>query len=301
MLNSGLVTIDVTGDFTPTVAVVRRDEDLIDLWLNSKPSENTREAYRRDIDMFLAFIEFKPFQRVTLNDVQAFEQSLERLGQGKSTIARRMYAVKSLLTYGHSIGVLAVNAGKPHKPKEESQSLTDRILAESAVMKMIHGYKGSDRNLMILKFLYATGCRVSELCKLTCKQCQETDQGMGRIRFLGKGKKNRTILIRAELWQDLQRYLQGKAPDAPVFESRNHKAMSRSQINRIVTGAASQAGLSDRNVSPHWFRHAHASHSLQRGANINLVGNSLGHENLNTTRKYLHDDPSDSSGLYLPV
>ncbi len=72
----------------------------------------------------------------------------------------------------------------------------------------------------------------------------------------------------------------------------------RSQINRIVSVAKQQAGI-DKAVSPHWFRHAHASHALHRGAPVALVKETLGHASLDTTAAYLHVSPDESSGLHL--
>jgi integrase/recombinase XerD len=72
------------------------------------------------------------------------------------------------------------------------------------------------------------------------------------------------------------------------------------QIWRIVAKAAQRAGI-EGNVSPHWFRHSHASHALTRGASVALVRDTLGHESLTTTSKYLHAKPTDSSSLHLAV
>jgi integrase/recombinase XerD len=72
------------------------------------------------------------------------------------------------------------------------------------------------------------------------------------------------------------------------------------QVRRIVLGAAERAGL-EAKVSPHWLRHAHASHALDRGAPVHLVAASLGHASIATTGRYAHARPSDSSSRYLAV
>ncbi|HYQ91573.1 MAG TPA: tyrosine-type recombinase/integrase, partial [Candidatus Competibacteraceae bacterium] len=77
-------------------------------------------------------------------------------------------------------------------------------------------------------------------------------------------------------------------------------ALDRSQVHRIVRAAARRAGLT-MPVSPHWLRHAHASHALERGAPIHLVQQTLGHASVATTGVYLHARPGDSSALYLAV
>ncbi len=76
--------------------------------------------------------------------------------------------------------------------------------------------------------------------------------------------------------------------------------MCVSAIWRIVRKAARRAGI-ESNVSPHWFRHAHISHALDRGASMALVRDSVGHSSVSTTNGYLHARPNDSSALYLAV
>jgi integrase/recombinase XerD len=76
--------------------------------------------------------------------------------------------------------------------------------------------------------------------------------------------------------------------------------MDESMIHRIVHAAAARAGITG-NVSPHWMRHAHATHSLERGAPITLVQDTLGHSSIETTAKYTHVRPNASSGQYLKV
>jgi integrase/recombinase XerD len=89
------------------------------------------------------------------------------------------------------------------------------------------------------------------------------------------------------------------ATDA-VFKSRKGGGhLDPSQVRRIVYAAGRTAGL-EQKVSPHWMRHAHASHALDRSAPIHLVQATLGHASVSTTGRYLHARPSESSSLYLP-
>ena len=88
--------------------------------------------------------------------------------------------------------------------------------------------------------------------------------------------------------------------DAPVFASRKGGHLDPSAVWRIVKAAAARAGLPD-GTSPHWLRHSHASHSLDRGAPLSLVQQGLGHASVATTSKYLHARPSDGAGRYLGV
>ena len=117
----------------------------------------------------------------------------------------------------------------------------------------------------------------------------------------GKGGKTRSIQLPASLWQQLQRLRGTAAPTDAVLPSRkNSKPLTASAIWRIVHRAAIRSGLTQR-VSPHWLRHAHASHALDRGAPIHLVQSTLGHASITTTGRYLHARPKDSSSRFLPL
>jgi integrase/recombinase XerD len=154
------------------------------------------------------------------------------------------------------------------------------------------------RNRLILKTLYYCGFRVSELCVLRWRDLQARGEE-GQMTVFGKGEKTRAALLPAGLWTELQD-LRGEAgDDDPVFRSRlKGHGLDQSQILRIVRAASRRAGTG-KNVSPHWLRHAHVSHSLYRGAPIHLVQAALGHASVATTGRYLHAGPTESSGKYL--
>ena len=82
-----------------------------------------------------------------------------------------------------------------------------------------------------------------------------------------------------------------------VFQTRSGKPLDRGRVRVILRRAAQRAGVTD-SVSPHWLRHAHASHALDHGAPIHLVQATLGHASVATTGRYLHARPTDSSARY---
>ena len=83
-------------------------------------------------------------------------------------------------------------------------------------------------------------------------------------------------------------------------QTKNSGFLQPVAVLRVVRAAAKRAGI-DLPVSPHWFRHAHASHALDRGAPIHLVQATLGHASITTTGRYLHARPQDSSSRFLPL
>ena len=280
-----------------SIAECNSDRELVDLWLHDK-TPNTVDAYRRDVEEFRWFIEDKPLNRVVLNDLMLYCDALRQQGRAPATVNRKLSAVKSLLSYGVMIGYLSINAGAALKLPKLDNSLAERILSESQVLRLI-GAASPGRDRILLRFLYESGCRVSELVGLIWKNLQPRDDA-GQVRILGKGNKTRVVLLTPQLWADLMKLRGSDSLDTPVFKSqRSGRKLVRSEVNELVTRVARLAEIPG-NVSPQWLRHAHASHSLERGAPIHLVQATLGHRNLQTTGRYLHARPSDSSSRYLP-
>lgn len=272
---------------------------LIEMWVHGK-SPHTAESYSRSAHQFLGFVR-KPLHLVTLAEVQAFATSLESRGLSASTQRTIISAVKSLLSFGNKIGVLPVNVGASVSPPKAKDTLNERILSELEVQTMIV-LESNPRNRVILRLLYTAGLRVSELCGLKWVDVKERPAG-GQVTVYGKGGKTRTVLLPASLWIELCQLRNDATDDVPVFQSRkgnNDGHLDRVRVYQIVSAAANCAGIQGK-VSAHWLRHAHASHSLERGAPIHLVQATLGHASVSTTGRYLHARPSDSSALYLPM
>lgn len=290
MIETTLVVAQETPSMLPANT---SDELLIDMWLNSKRSSNTRDAYQRDVTAFLACVG-KPLRSVNLMDVQSYQQSL----QGKpATRTRKIAVVKSLLSFGAKMGYLVFNVGSAIQLEECNTGLAQRILPIDAMVHMI-ALETNKRNHALLHLLYHAGLRVSEIIDLEWSDCVARESG-GQISVIGKGNKERVLLIESGMWKELMA-LQASATGPQVFRSRNGGKLGRVQVDNIVRVAAKRAGV-DRNVSAHWYRHACASHSLDNGAPISLVQQSLGHASLATTSKYTHARPSDGLGRYLPL
>jgi integrase/recombinase XerD len=280
---------------TETTRQADSDEQLVALWLHGRP-DHTQRAYRAEVDRFMGHVE-KPLRSVKLIDIQSFADHLGEAGLKPSSIYRALSAVKSLFAFGFRLGYLQFDVGRALKIPGFRDQLAERILSEAEVLRII-SLEPNPRNRAILLTLYAGGFRVSEICSLKWRHLQDRDS-TGQITVFGKGGKTRTVLMPRSVWEALHTLQQDAPADAPVFKSRKKGHLDESQVWRIVTKAAERAGL-DKDVSCHWFRHAHASHALDRGCPIHLVQATLGHSSVATTGKYLHARPNDSSGNYLP-
>ncbi|NJN12667.1 MAG: tyrosine-type recombinase/integrase [Nostocaceae cyanobacterium CSU_2_110] len=267
---------------------------LINLWLHGK-SANTVDGYRRYAERFFTSVGNKPMSEVTLMDFQLWEMSLKCSDNSKRVAVG---AIKSLFSFAKELGVISSNLGILVKSPSAKNRLAERILTEEEVHSVINNVT-TQRDRVIIRLLYFAGLRVSELCALKWRDLKDRKDGGGQITVFGKGDKTRAVLVGKGIWREINDLKDYAGKNDPVFVSREGGHLHRSMIFLIVKNAAKSAGL-EGNVSPHWLRHSHASHSLDRGAPIHLLQKTLGHSSVAITEMYLHAKPTDSSGLYLP-
>lgn len=282
------------------------DQTLIESWLRTKRSAGTRQTYGIAIRQFMDWWGWRPLQTLTVDDLSDYKDHLAISPLSRHTQALRMMAVKSLLTYGHKTGYLPFNVGEAVTAPSAPDDLAERILEEWQVMALLNHKDLRPRDRLLLRLLYASGGRVSEIVGLQWRHVQPSGES-GQITVTGKGEKTRAIKLSVDTWKALQAARPATAkPGDYVFQSQRragqeHRAgqLDRSAINRIVRRAGELIGVP--NLSPHWLRHAHASHALDKGATVAIVKETLGHSSITTTSRYLHAKPGESSGLYLAV
>lgn len=286
-----------------TLDISRRDEQspddrLVELWLHGR-SRHTQRAYRADVSRFLASTR-KPLAQVSLADLQEYSDELARAGTQPTTRHRALSAIKSLFQFGHRLGYLPFDTAAPLKLPRRRDTLAERILDEDQVRQMLVAER-QPRNSAILHLLYAAGLRVSELCGLRWKDLQARSDGSAQVTVFGKGAKTRSVLLSASVNRRILALKQeGAADGEAIFKSRRRRPIGAAQVLRIVKSAAKKAGIGT-NVVAHTLRHCCVSHSLDHGAPIHLVQQTLGHADLSTTGRYLHARPTDSLSRYLPV
>lgn len=269
---------------------------MISLWLHGRP-QITCERYLPVIRDFRQYVQSKPIPDVKLKDLQNFQDTLGE--QKDATIRRKMSSIKSLLTFLHKTGLIPLNVGAALRMPTVRDQLAEKILPEADVHAMING-EPDPRKHVLLHTLYASGIRAAEASALDWKDVQPRDSG-GQLVVLGKGSKIRVIRITQNTWQALQSIRPEDAqPDDPVFITGQDRRMSRNYISIVVRRAARRVGIAAK-VSSHWLRHAHSSHSMDKGAPLALIQKTLGHTDLSTTSRYLHCRPDESSSKYLGV
>jgi integrase/recombinase XerD len=285
----------VHSSISDTSTIDTQNDRLISLWLHGRP-RSTVDAYRREVNRMLAHVG-KPIAQLTLEDLQRFDDSLASLAP--RTRARSLAATKSMLTFLRRAGLLAVDVGVALRSPRIPSDLTARILSRSEVRRLFRAAR-TPRDAALLQLLYHSAFRRAEICSIRWRDVSlDEETGDALISVIGKGDKRRTVRVNAAVWALAAALRRPEdAEDAPVFRGRGDQAISFSQLRNIVAGCGKRAKIG-KPVSPHWLRHAHASHALDRGAPISLVRDTLGHASIATTGKYAHARPRESSGKYL--
>lgn len=274
------------------------DRQIITSWITSKRSPHTRRAFSIAADRFTDAMDELSLELRSMT-VEDLADVFSKMAETTTEKAARAYAlrIKSLLTYCAKVGFTSHNLGVTLTIKPDPSNLAQRIMAESEVWKLISSAR-TQRDRLVLSTLYLSGMRCSELVTLSWCDVTERDGGRLQLSVLGKGDKRREVLLPADISALILQTRNGADDDAPVFRNRAGKRYSSRGINHIVTRARNRAGMSKK-VSPHWLRHAHGSHAIDRGATLPEVQSTLGHASISTTSGYLHARPDSSSGLKL--
>ena len=262
-------------------------------------SENTLDAYKKDLDKLLRYYEEEgiDFRHVTLEQLQTFSATLMDLGISPRSISRILSGVRTFykfLSLEHEsendpCELLESPARGEHLPDVLTVEEIDQLIAAIDMTK-----PEGQRDRAILETLYSCGLRVSELCGLRISNLY-LDEGF--IRVHGKGKKERlvpisdTAIMELKLWftdRD-QLYIKPGHEDYVFVSCRRGTALSRITIFHIIKVLCEATGIRTT-VSPHTFRHSFATHLLEGGANLRVIQELLGHENIDTTEIYLNID-----------
>lgn len=277
----------------------RTDDELLTVWLKSHAngSHHTRRAYARIGDRFLQALDAagSNLRRATVDHVQAALEAMRVRTDGTpasaATINMQVATVKALLGFADKVGFTRFNAAPLIKLRKAPRKLAQRILSEFEAQSLIRTAKPG-RDQALLNVAYYGALRVSELASLTWDQVIPRETGEVQLALVGKGDKPRHVLLPAAVAKDLRTMRSGAPGSARVFP------ITERRINYILKAVAKRAGVNP-NTSPHWLRHAHASHAIDNGAPITLVSQTLGHADLKTTSVYVHARPNESSSRYL--
>lgn len=269
-------------------------------WLRKKKA-STAKYYVREIFAFFEKV-YKPIGAIVERDIMDYEEyCLHERNVAVSTVSRIMQTVKAFFNYADKRKKIFENPTVDYTPPKAKDALHERIITESEVIKMI-ALEENPRNHLILHLLYSSGMRNEELTNLTWKDFKvQSEKGYLQI-YSNKTDKTRVIQLHPKTTQLLSNWRTAEVnDDTPIFISQKTGIkLTTTQIFRIVKAAAKRAGITDK-FSPHWLRHAHASHSIDRGTSVTVVSHTLGHSDVSITSRYIHVRPGDSSSQALAL
>jgi integrase/recombinase XerD len=269
------------------------------LFLERGFSENTREAYLRDVRQFFDFLDSENLdvRKVTLEDLHRFTWQLHEVGISPRSIARIHTGIRTFYAYLLLEGCVDKNPTALLESPKKGLHLPEVLSTEEidAILSVIDlSQDEGQRDKAIIELLYSCGLRVSELCNLTMHDLFLDD---GFLRVVGKGNKERLVPISPKAIKELQLWFFTRNTILPksgeedyVFLSvRRRQHLSRITVFHNLRLYAERAGIT-KTISPHTLRHSFATHLLEGGANLRVIQAMLGHEQISTTEIYTHID-----------
>ncbi len=271
------------------------------LILERSLSENSLEAYLRDVSKLQQYIELKEYNflpaDVPPEIISELLNYLSELGLEAASQARTLSGIKTFYRYLLIEDVINVSPADLIDAPKIGQKIPD-VLSVDEIDRIFAAVdlssKNGQRNRAMLEVLYASGLRVTELTTLKISNLYFEE---GYITVIGKGNKERLVPIGNDAVKHVLFYLQTvrvhikTSPENEnfVFLNNRGKPLSRVWIFLIIKELVEAAEIS-KNVSPHTFRHSFATHLIEGGADLKVVQDLLGHESITTTEIYTHLD-----------
>ncbi len=237
-------------------------------------SDNTIFGYAHDLKEFEAFLDNKA---ITEESLIRYRDTLVKRHYADSTFNRKLSSLRSFLKYLAKQGVVNVDWSilKNRRTKRKVPDYVGGDVIEKAM--------GKGRDGLIIRLMYASGLRISELLNLKVSDILFSE---GFIRIKGKGEKERLVPVDNRTLELLKEYLKSRESVRGgdyVFLSNRNKPFTRQGMWKLIKKRFRRLGI---DLKPHTLRHMFATHMLENGANIRAVQEMLGHESITTTQIY---------------
>ncbi|MCR5563385.1 MAG: tyrosine recombinase XerC [Desulfovibrio sp.] len=258
-------------------------------------SQATLGAYRSDLFQLTGFLRRvgadlgKPTS-VEKQHIQAFLAWLFHLGTAKSSMSRKMAAVRSFFSWLIKLHKLPCNPTEGvHNPRQVKHQ--PRVLNVDEIFALLKSNGENDvlqiRNIALIELLYGSGLRISEALSL---DVADFSRDTTVLRVLGKGSRERLVPLSSTSREALCQWLRirtdiANPEETALFVGARGRRLNRREAERIVDASCKKVGL-DVSISPHGLRHAYATHLLEAGADLRSVQELLGHKRLTTTQRY---------------
>lgn len=254
-------------------------------------SEKTRRAYGVDLDQLARFAGEREPEELRPADLRRFAAHLSESGMSKTSVARKLAAVRTF--YKHLIEIGAVDASPADlvaSPKRDQY--LPHVLKPAEVVSVLEAIPATTplelRDRAMFEVAYAAGLRAEEIVNL---DVSDADPDAEQLRVLGKGSKTRVVPAGEHAWRALASYLERGRPvlerdrEPALFISKTGKRLSTSDVRRRLNAWVRRAAVQG-GVTPHTLRHSFATHLLEGGADLRAIQELLGHASISTTQTY---------------
>ena len=262
-------------------------------------SQNTLEAYRRDLSEFSQGVE--DITKVDRMSINMFIRKLRENKLAPSSIIRKMASLRGFFKWASSAGIIDKNPASTLEQPKVPQRLP-KVVSIKEIEEMLHN------NLTplehgIMELLYSCGLRVSELVNL---KTSDIDLSSKYVRCFGKGSKERIIPIGEIAKKAVTEYMTERDFLVKKY-NLNTKLLLIQNSGRLITRQDvytfihAQGKLIHKNISPHTLRHSFATHLLENGADLRVVQELLGHSDVSTTQLYTHISKKRLKDVYFSI
>jgi integrase/recombinase XerC len=253
-------------------------------------SPHTERSYLSDLEQLFDFLGETDLAIADHQTLRQFVGHLVKLKARKSSIARKLSAVRSFFKYLNRQGVLKNNPARLIATPRQEKRLPAVLTVDDALRLMEAPGKSDDtelRDRAVLETLYSTGIRASELIGMNREDISRHDR---LIRIRGKGRKERIVPVGNKALNAIDAYLRqrtARGEPAAVFTGPSGNRLTARTVQRILENYRKKLGLTSK-ASPHTLRHSFATHLLESGADLRSLQELLGHASLSTTQRYTH-------------
>lgn len=262
-------------------------------------SQNTLEAYRRDLSEFSQGVE--DITKVDRMSINMFIRKLRENKLAPSSIIRKIASLRGFFKWASSAGIIDKNPASTLEQPKVPQHLP-KVVSIKEIEEMLHNNL-TPLEHVIMELLYSCGLRVSELVNL---KTSDLDLSSKYVRCFGKGSKERIIPIGEIAKKAVTEYM----PERDFLVKKynlNTKLLLIQNSGRLITRQDvytfihAQGKLIHKNISPHTLRHSFATHLLENGADLRVVQELLGHSDVSTTQLYTHISKKRLKDVYFSI
>ena len=264
-------------------------------------SQNTLDAYRRDLESFADSADISDVKTVDRLMINTYVRNLRENKYAPTSIIRKVASLRGFFKWASSVGVLEKNPASTLEQPKVPQRLP-KVVTIKEIEEMLHNNLTPLQHV-IMELLYSCGLRVSELVNL---KINDIDLSSKYVRCFGKGSKERIIPIGETAKQTVKKYL--PARDLLIKKyNLNTKRLLILDNGRLITRQDvytfihAQGKLIHKNISPHTLRHSFATHLLENGADLRIVQELLGHSDVSTTQLYTHISKKRLKEVYFSI